>query len=224
MSIGFRLGAAPLLSTLALLSPACREPPSDSAASETGIDEVAASAAVIEEVVSTGAGARAGLRAGDHVIAWRTQGETRPGGTVEGPLDLDALETEEAPRGDLVLEVRRSRELVSLSVPAGNWELVARPVLTGDELARYREGQRQLDEDQPQLAAASWRALAAALTGRRETRLAGAWLWSRIGAALAGEPESAAAFAQAGEFETAREIFEEGGEQRQREPDERNRR
>ena len=100
---------------------------------------------VIEQVESGSSAEKAGLRAGDSILAW-----SRPGarGTIDSPADLAALDIEESPRGPLTLEglspaaphawpiARQTTGRPQQTLHP--WGIVCRPVLPPDVLAAYQ--------------------------------------------------------------------------------------
>jgi len=89
---------------------------SDRAAGAPGI--------TVEPVGPRGAGARAGLRAGDVLLSWR---RGAAGGPLRSCADLTAVEMEQAPRGPVALRVSRGKRSFALEVAAGEWQVEALP-------------------------------------------------------------------------------------------------
>ncbi len=96
---------------------------------------------VVESLGAQGAGARAGLRAGDVLLSWR-----RPAAApanpreAEGNLascpDVAEVESEEAPRGPIEIRIQRGSSVSTVRVPAGEWQIGVRPrVASGPETA-----------------------------------------------------------------------------------------
>ena len=130
----------------------------------------------VAAVAVGGAGARAGLQPGDRILSYRR--EARPpvqsraaAGTVRTRADLAEAETEQAPRGPVVLEVLRAGAVVEVDMPPGAWRITARPGPSerpGDPriaaLTFHEEGNARLAADD---FAGAERAFRAALEQRR---------------------------------------------------------
>jgi len=123
----------------------------------------------------------AGVRPGDHVLAWR-RGDVR--GDLCSLSDGFRLETEEGPRGGLVAEVEREGERLELTIPAGSWEASTRPRLAGAALARAQEVERHSHAGE--LRQAAELAASSALRGDPS----GAWFSLVAARAWAGAAES----------------------------------
>ena len=93
---------------------------------------------VVEQVTKGSAAAGAGLQQGDVILHW-TRSDT--GGPIESPLDLQAVEIEQAPRGSITLEGRRDAEKREWLLTSENWGAKVRPVLPETFLQHYRAGQ-----------------------------------------------------------------------------------
>ncbi len=93
-------------------------------------------AVVVEHVAADGAGARAGLQAGDRLLSF-SRGPAPPAnpdgaqGTLSSCLELALLEVEQAPRGPVELEVWRDRRRRTVRMPPGEWKLSVLPAPTG---------------------------------------------------------------------------------------------
>lgn len=91
---------------------------------------------------------RAGLSAGDELVSWSREGAPGrgAGGAFDCPFEVRRVELVEAPRGSVRIRVRRAGAAPVFEMPAGEWELEARPLLTPAELERLRRrGERNLD-------------------------------------------------------------------------------
>ncbi len=153
---------------------------------------VAASAqgVVIEEVKPGFAADRAGLRAGDVLVAWErlARAPAAPDadhGALRSPFDVEAVEREQAPRGTVRLEGRRGGAVVQVELPVEDWKLELRPWLEGDDLAAYLEGASRLAGDERQRGALDLHDLAERLAARGR-RLDAAWLLGKAAWSLAG--------------------------------------
>jgi CHAT domain-containing protein/Tfp pilus assembly protein PilF len=102
---------------------------------------------VVEEVRPGGAAARAGLMAGDVLLAWARAAtppanrETRQG-TLGSPFDARAVELEEAPRGAVTLSALRGDVALDIVLPPGDWEALVRPQMPPEVLERYRQSRQ----------------------------------------------------------------------------------
>ena len=83
-------------------------------------------AGLIVERVGPGAAARAGLRAGDVLLGW--QG-TAAHGSFLTPFELQDVEMEQAPRGDVLLRGERDGEPMVWTLSPGAWDLESEPVV-----------------------------------------------------------------------------------------------
>ncbi len=119
---------------------------------------------VVVESVGGWALERAGIEVGDVLLSWRRlpNPPANPG-TAEGELNsyfdwLD-LEVEEAPRGPIVLEGRRSGEATEFRVEPGLWEAEVRPVLSPALQQSYATGEAHLNAGEFEAAFKAWGAL-----------------------------------------------------------------
>src|SRR5215471_2736642 len=115
---------------------------------------------VVENVASGSEGAKAGLQAGDVLLAWSRSGE---GGRIESPFDLTDVETEQAPRGPVTVEGRRGTEKQSWTMGPSIWGVKARPDLNATPLRSYEEGQELTRSGKVDEAALVWRKAASQL-------------------------------------------------------------
>jgi CHAT domain-containing protein/Tfp pilus assembly protein PilF len=114
----------------------------------------------IESLGPAGAGARSGLHTGDVLLSWER-------GDAAGPLrscaDLAAAETEQAPRGPVVLHGRRQGRKVSIEMAAGDWQVETVSAQAGGECRAFARGRRLAREGRwPEARAAYGEAAAAA--------------------------------------------------------------
>jgi len=126
------------------------------------------------------AGARAGLRSGDVVSAWKRAGLH---GSVDSFLDLARVEQDQAPLGPVVLEVWRGRRVRHLTMPRDSWKVDARPTLSPADLARHSSALRFAVEGALDPAVSTWRTLAEKLN-RRDRPIAAAWCAFRAASAF----------------------------------------
>lgn len=142
--------------------------------------------AVIETVVQSSEAAKAGLQAGDLVLAWSA--ETGPRGEIESPFDLTLVGMEYGPRGVVTLQGERAGQphtwKVNPSTPL--FRITVRPHLPAPMLKAYREA---VAAGHPG-ALERLRALATQVTASDPPWLA-AWLLYR-GAELAAEARDTA--------------------------------
>ncbi len=106
--------------------------------------------------------ARAGLIAGDVILAW-SRAATPPAnpsstrGTLASPFDLEVVRTEQAPRGLVTLSGNRGLEPMSWTLPAGWWwALSTRPAMPEDLLAEYEEGRQSWERGEGDRADRQW--------------------------------------------------------------------
>ncbi|HYX24744.1 MAG TPA: CHAT domain-containing protein [Thermoanaerobaculia bacterium] len=96
---------------------------------------------IVESLAPQGAGARAGLRAGDALLSWRRRAAPPANpqeatGGLRSCTDAAEVEAEQAPRGAVELRVQRRDRAFNLELPAGAWQLEVRPrVAAGPEIA-----------------------------------------------------------------------------------------
>jgi len=149
------------------------------------------SGAVLLSCQSGEAAARAGIEPGDVVTGWERNGE---GGPIGSPFDLLIVEQEQAPRGPVVLTVRRGRREARVEVATGRWFVRSRPVLGKADSGAVASAESAIDQGHDLAALAVWRGLAE--KSEAEGRpLDAAWFRLQAGTALARierEEESAA--------------------------------
>jgi CHAT domain-containing protein/Tfp pilus assembly protein PilF len=145
--------------------------------SSAGGRDTPQSGVIIEGVARDSEARRAGLQPGDVVAQW-SRGDDK--GKIRSPLDLSWVESEQAPRGEVILEGLRGTAKQAWRLGGGPWELKARPSLPDVLLAIYRDGQRLVKEGKLTAAAARWREGAAKA---HEMELSPSGLWLQLQAA-----------------------------------------
>jgi len=152
---------------------------------------------IVESVDPGRAAARAGVRAGDLLLAWyrapAPPANPEPAeGTFNDPVDVTETELEQAPRGPVTLQLRRSDHQLDATLLPGDWGLTVRPVLAPEQERQYLSATRLLEENHVTEAARVLEELAGEAQGRGHDQLA-AWLLSRAAVRIAerGQPEHA---------------------------------
>ena len=153
---------------------------------------------VVEEVSEGSAPGKAGLEAGNVVLAWeRSQvdpaqtGVDRPGtmpskGRIESVFDWLWLEVEQAPRGPIKLIGERDGEPMVLEVGVGLWGVKMRPRMSSVLVGPYLEGQELVEAGDRESGIASWEEIVDRVQ-RAGDKLLQCWLQLRIGDAWAEE-------------------------------------
>jgi CHAT domain-containing protein/Flp pilus assembly protein TadD len=150
------------------------------------------------------AGERAGLRAGDVLLAWERPpappaNPEAARGSLRGVLELEEVKGEEAPRGKVVLTVLREGRAMTLEVARARWGVTAMPPLTATQDADFREGRRRIDAGDVDGGLAVWRRAVAEWAARGEIEAAGG-LAVQAGAVVSDKKTG---------IETARALFAE---------------
>lgn len=140
---------------------------------------------VVETIGAASTALPAALRPGDVVTGWERSSSSpadRSGaqGVVRSPLDVTAIEIEQAPRGVVTLRGHRGGRPLSVVMPNGPWQLATRPAMRSDVLEHYSEGRRLAAEGKLDAALASW---TSAANAAGDERIA-AWLWLQMSVAL----------------------------------------
>jgi tetratricopeptide (TPR) repeat protein len=148
------------------------------------------------EAPTPGSPAEEGIQPGDVLLAW-IRGDAS--GVLRWPSGLVEVETEQAPRGTVVLRGRRGDRPRTWRMPADRWVLRTRPALSPHLLALYKEGAEKLATRDPERGAESWRA-AVGEALRAEDKPRAAWFLGEIGRAWSKAwrwPEADAAYERA---------------------------
>lgn len=131
---------------------------------------------VVLETPPAGSPADVGIRPGDVLLSWRRDGSDW--GTLRWPSGLAEAESEQAPRGRVVLKGRRGRGAMGWVMPAHPWGLRVRPTLSEPLLAFYTEGAERIAARDTQAGVQSWHAAAQAAGDAQA-----AWFLGEIGRA-----------------------------------------
>jgi len=155
-------------------NPETGDPPSDPP--EPGV--------VVEEVKPGAAAARAGIVPGDLLLRWERAASPPANplpaeGRLGSPFDLTEVENEQAPRGAIRLTGLRKGAVHSWELPPGDWELRARPLWPGTQLADYERGRRSIAAGNVTEGLAAWQQMGSRLAADGEAESA-AWLFQRI--------------------------------------------
>jgi CHAT domain-containing protein/Tfp pilus assembly protein PilF len=141
---------------------------------------------VVETVTENYAGHRAGLKAGDVILAWRREASppanpTEARGAIGSWFDFEDARTEQAPRGPFWLRGVRAGAPFAAKIPPGPWETRVRPARMPRAVGSlYEEGDRRIAKNEIEPGVAAWRQ-AAAEAGRNQRWELASWLASRIG-------------------------------------------
>ncbi len=178
-----------------------RTAPGDEAAFGEARESRSRPGVVVVEVSEGSAPAKAGLEAGDVVIAWARSlinsaesGTGRPGtmpskGQLGSVFDWLWLETEQAPRGLIQLLGERDGERMVLEVGVGRWDVKVRPRMSPAFLEPYLEGKELIEAGNLASGTALWQELAdmAPRRGDEGDEALQCWLRLRIGEVWAEE-------------------------------------
>ena len=143
---------------------------------------------VVEEVGKSSAGEKAGIKPGDVVLSW-VRAAAPPANPVEArgeigsPFELDEVEMEQGPRGEVRLLGTRDGASFSVLVAPGAWAITVRPNLVEPRLSAYQQGKDLIAAKQIDKGLAGWRELAAQANAN-DLELA-TWLFQRMGDTLA---------------------------------------
>ena len=117
--------------------------------------------AVVEEVGQGTTLERAGLRAGDIVLAWERLPSPPANpegaqGTIDSVFDWMWLEIEQAPRGTVRLTVQRDGDNKVVEVAPGEWDATLREQMPTGLLTLYLEGDRKIRAGQVEEGIKDW--------------------------------------------------------------------
>lgn len=145
---------------------------------------------VVEELAALGAAAKAGIKVDDIILSWdrRACPPAHPdpaSGELIIPLDLNELQTEQAPRGTLVLHGLRGGQAFSVDIPPGSLGVGARPVCDEADLVAYRTALRAAESGDLRLSIAQFEALSEKALETGEVQK-GIWFLHRLAGILKG--------------------------------------
>lgn len=165
---------------------------------------------VVEQAQPGFAAARAGLRPGDVLSRWERAAappaNPEPAaGDLSSPFDLDDVEYEQAPRGEVVLTGARDGQPLTARLPHDSWRLVTRPAFTGGTLEEYERARAPADGPEPNAGIQAWRELAGRLRAQGDGPSA-TWLLVHAGRAAARAQRWEQADAAFGEAEAAARV------------------
>lgn len=145
------------------------------------------SGVVVTQVEHGAAADRAGLEVGDVVMSWSRGTEDKTvGGAIESPLQLLLVETEQSPYGPVTLALDRDRRRLQLTLESGEWEVESRPTLPPAEVARCREADSLMEDEEFTAAMAIWGDLATTAASAADQSLDAAWYFLQVGLASIG--------------------------------------
>lgn len=157
--------------------------------------------AILETIAKDSLGEKAGFQAADVILSWSRAAP--PGmnavgakGRIEWPFDLDEVEVEQAPRGEVTLYGLRGREKMTWILPRGAWDFDTRPALSTELLSLHQKAIDFAESKNLKEAATVWREAAAKSARTANTRIT-IWLLRRAGVAAASArewPEANSAF------------------------------
>ncbi|HSM87195.1 MAG TPA: CHAT domain-containing protein [Candidatus Limnocylindrales bacterium] len=141
-----------VLAVTTAFAPASGQVPGSSASGE----------GVIVESVAHGGGAEAaGLRQGDIILAWSG---VQAGGRIASPYDVTWLETEQAPRGPVILDGRRGAEALVWRITLDDWGIKVRPPFPERLADPYNRGAALARTGKLKEAAQAWNQAAEGVT------------------------------------------------------------
>ncbi|HEV2992683.1 MAG TPA: CHAT domain-containing protein [Candidatus Angelobacter sp.] len=122
-----------------------------------GLSGVLQPGVVVEQVIPSLSGDRAGLHRGDVILRW-SRGNSK--GNIESPFDLFSIEIEQAPRGPVTLYGNRGTQKASWRLGEAGLGVRVRPNLPESILSTYQEGQESAEAGKLTMAIKQWHALA----------------------------------------------------------------
>ena len=143
-----------------------------------------AAGVVVESVEKGFAAHQAGIRPGDVLIQWQRAASPPANpepatGDLDSPFDLDEVDVEQAPRGEITLLGRRQGELLQARLAPGDWKLETRPQLSQQELEAYQEAEALITNDEIVEGLSGWEEVASAL-GRDGQHMKASWLHLKV--------------------------------------------
>ncbi len=120
---------------------------------------------VVEEVDAGSALGKAGIRAGDVLLAWELVDSERAEnvgakGEIASPFEWEWLTLEQAPRGTVRLTGQRNQEAMVFEVTPGEWDAGVRPEMPSPLLDTFLQGKERSEAGDPEAASALWEKLA----------------------------------------------------------------
>jgi CHAT domain-containing protein/Tfp pilus assembly protein PilF len=140
---------------------------------------------VVSSIAAHFGAERSGLREGDILQSWNT-GEAQ--GSLESPFDLLLVETEQLPRGRIVVTGWRGNEQQQWTFEPGRLGLKTRPDFPSALLLQYQQGEDLLSKGNLAKGTERWRA-AANEVSPSESALPPIWLLTRVAEAFAENHE-----------------------------------
>lgn len=140
--------------------------------------ESCAAGVVIETITSGSAAEKAGLAAGDKILAWEQAGRREE---IASPFAWLSAETEAAPRGAVVVDGMRGSEPRQWTIPWDSWGIEIRPQLPDNLLPLYSESEKLAGNKRAADAASRLRKVAESNAVCAPVR---AWMWMRAGEVL----------------------------------------
>src|SRR5262245_37383052 len=136
---------------------------------------------VVEEVSANSLAAKAGLKVGDRILTYDEK-------ALASPATLQAAVDNTIGKKEVVLEVRRAEQRLTLTVPLGLLGINVRPELSPTALQLYEEGRAAMQAQRVKEAIDRWEGAAKA-AGEMGDQMAAAWLRKRVGEAYEGQKQ-----------------------------------